>query len=278
MSGELEAAGAMATAGLVASVVEGREPAKPGEGACLNCDAQLQGKFCHNCGQAARANRKGVHLLEEVLHSLFYFDTKLWRTLPLLLGRPGTLTRNYIYGKRARYVSPLATFLLSIFFLFFAFSSVKMPENGVQLDNASRAELVQDIADARTGLAQAERELAQAQANPDPAPTEGLNVRLAEGALRRAQAEVRREEQALARRDAREAERARAAAEATASGSTEIETTTVAPGVRVERSSTEAEADTWQEQVSRWARREEFRVHQRLSRTEPARARLAAEP
>src|SRR5688572_7491098 len=113
MSGEFEAAGAMATAGLVAGAIEGREGQAPGEGGCLNCGAQLTGAYCSACGQAAHANRGLIHVLEEFLHGIFHFDTKVWRTLPLAIFRPGTLTRNYVYGKRARYLSPLAFFLLT---------------------------------------------------------------------------------------------------------------------------------------------------------------------
>ena len=35
--------------------------------------------------------------------------------------RPGTLTSEYIKGRRARYFSPLALFLFSVFVMFFAF-------------------------------------------------------------------------------------------------------------------------------------------------------------
>lgn len=127
MSGEMEAAGAMATAGLVAGAIEGRETSEPGDGGCLNCGAALSGPYCSQCGQAAHARRSLVHVLGEFLHSLFHFDTKVWRTLPMVLFRPGTLTRNYVYGKRARYVSPLAFFLLAVFFMFavFAFSAAR---------------------------------------------------------------------------------------------------------------------------------------------------------
>src|SRR5262245_53733363 len=107
MSGEAEAAGALATAGAVAGAIEGREPGTPGEGACANCGAKVDGPYCSQCGQAGYAHRSLVHMLGEFIHSLFYLDTKLWRTLPMVVFRPGTLTRNYVYGKRARYLSPL---------------------------------------------------------------------------------------------------------------------------------------------------------------------------
>jgi hypothetical protein len=198
MSGEIEAAGALATAGLAASAIEGREAHGAGEGACLNCGATLAGAFCSQCGQSARPHRSLFHLFEEVLHGLFHFDTKAWRTLPLLAFRPGTLTRNYIYGKRARYISPLALFLFTIFFMFFVFAFVDvniLNVNTTELADDARSELSQ----AREELAQAETALAEARTQPPDQYTGDLDVRLAQQAVSLARAEVERRERALAR-------------------------------------------------------------------------------
>ncbi len=63
----------------------------------------------------------------EFLNGLWHLDTKTWRTLPMVIFRPGTLTRNYVFGKRARYLSPLTMFLFAIFLMFFAFSTIQAP-------------------------------------------------------------------------------------------------------------------------------------------------------
>ncbi|MCH8619257.1 DUF3667 domain-containing protein [Undibacterium sp. TS12] len=89
---------------------------------CANCKVELQGAYCHNCGQSAHIHRSLLHLIEELLHGLFHFETKAWRTIPALIFRPGKLTRDYIEGQRTRYVSPLALFLFLIFLMFFVFS------------------------------------------------------------------------------------------------------------------------------------------------------------
>ena len=201
MSGELEAAGAMATAGLAAGAIEGREAHGAHDGACLNCSAQLSGPYCSQCGQAAHAHRTLAHLFEEVLHGLIHFDTKAWRTLPMLAFRPGTLTRNYIFGKRARYISPLALFLFTIFFMFFVFAFAS--PNLVQMDARSNAE---QLADARESLAEAERELASAEAAGPDQYTGDLDTRLARQAVDLARAEVARREAALAREQQRSAD------------------------------------------------------------------------
>lgn len=198
MSGEIEAAGALATAGVVAGVIEGREGQGQAEGPCLNCGAQLTGPFCAQCGQNGRPLRKLSQLVGEFLHSLFHFDTKAWRTLPMVLFRPGTLTRDYIYGKRARYISPLATFLLCVFLMFFVFSwAGGSAEFGSGFGDAMEV-TQEDLDEARAELAEARAELAEAQANPDPDEPAGLAVGLAEGAVTRAEAAVARLEAQLA--------------------------------------------------------------------------------
>lgn len=124
MSGDIEAAGAAVTAGLAASAIDnhGKDGAQAVHGACSNCGAALDGKFCANCGQPAHIHRTLGHMVEEFLHGLLHFDTRAWRTLPKLVFRPGTLTHDYIHGKRARFISPLAMFLLVVFTMFAVFA------------------------------------------------------------------------------------------------------------------------------------------------------------
>ncbi|CAN5248181.1 DUF3667 domain-containing protein [soil metagenome] len=113
---------------------------------CANCGAGLKGAFCHQCGQTAHIHRSLLHLVEELLHGLLHFETKAWRTIPLLLFRPGKLTRDYIDGKRTRYVSPLALLLFLIFMMFFVFSltsaDTASPEGVAQELVKERAKLV----------------------------------------------------------------------------------------------------------------------------------------
>lgn len=208
MSGELEAAGALATAGAVGAVIEGREGGAPGEGKCPNCDTPITGRFCSNCGQHTAANRKLVHVVSEFLTGLWHLDTKTWRTIPMVIFRPGTLTRNYIFGKRARYLSPLTMFLFAIFLMFFAFSTISPPQN--IRDNEVEV-TQQNLDEARQALSEAQAELNNARLHPDPNEPAGLEVRLGEGAVRIAQGEVDRLERRLLAAQAREAARAQQA-------------------------------------------------------------------
>ena len=242
MSGEVEAAGALATAGAVAGAIEPGDPGKPGEGGCLNCGAELGGgRYCSNCGQSARPHRTLGGLVSEFLASLYNFDTKAWRTLPLLLFRPGTLTRQYVYGKRARFISPLTAFLLSIFLMFFAFSTVQIPQN--TRDASTIAATAQDLAEARQELTQARAEVERARVNPDPDQPDGLEVRLCEGEVRIAEGQVQRLERQLAQEQARAEAAAERRAAANESGETPAANDAQAPAAADNAPAPEEAAD-----------------------------------
>jgi hypothetical protein len=123
---DLEAAGALAMAGLAAGAIEGDQTPRPAGAAhlanCANCKAPLGGAYCQACGQSAHIHHSLLHLAEEVVHGILHFDAKGWRTIPLLVAFPGRLTRRYIDGQRKNYVSPLALFLFMVFLTFFVAS------------------------------------------------------------------------------------------------------------------------------------------------------------
>ena len=97
------------------------------ETACLNCGTALIGRHCHQCGQAAHVHRTLGAFFHDLLHGVFHFEGKVWRTLPLLAWRPGQLTREYIDGRRASYVSPIALFLFVVFLTFAVFNTLGRP-------------------------------------------------------------------------------------------------------------------------------------------------------
>ncbi|MBO9622119.1 MAG: DUF3667 domain-containing protein [Sphingomonas sp.] len=128
--GEIDAAGEMITGALLGRAVESAAGEGHGHGgACLNCRTELVGPHCHRCGQAGHVHRSLAAVAHEILHGVFHFEGKLWRTLPMLAWRPGDLTRRFIAGERARFVSPMAIFLFSIFAMFavFSFAGISPP-------------------------------------------------------------------------------------------------------------------------------------------------------
>ena len=119
MTGGMEAAGDAITGAIVARAVEPDHGETQDRGhTCLNCKTPLVGSHCHACGQAAHVHRTLGAYGHDLLHGVFHFEGKIWRTLPMLVWRPGELTRRYIHGERARFVSPLALFLFAVFLMF----------------------------------------------------------------------------------------------------------------------------------------------------------------
>jgi len=88
---------------------------------CLNCGTEVAGRFCQQCGQEnVEVKESFFQLLVHFVEDLTHFDGKLWKTLKLLLFKPGSLTKLYIEGKRASYIHPIRMYLFisAVFFLF----------------------------------------------------------------------------------------------------------------------------------------------------------------
>ena len=158
-----EIVGDIAQGALLARAVEPAhgEAAEDGhthEAACLNCGTPLFGTHCHACGQAAHVHKTLAALFHDLLHGVFHFEGKIWRTLPLLAWRPGRLTREYIDGRRASYVSPIALFLFCVFLLFATINAV-VPTSLSEGWNPSMATA---IADTRTRIANLEAKRSKA--------------------------------------------------------------------------------------------------------------------
>ena len=177
---EIDAAGGAVTGGLIAGAIE-KPTGHAGEdshGVCADCGAETSGNFCSNCGQPTHVHRTLHHLLEEVAHGVMHFDARIWRTLPLLWLNPGRLTREWVEGKRTRYVSPLAMFLFTVFVMFFALSF--MPQG--HGDETVKV----DVAATEAQLAETEKTLADVRAETaatDPSRISGVALKATEKAL-----------------------------------------------------------------------------------------------
>lgn len=167
MSGEMAAVGDIATGALIGRAIEPRagEVASArghhDRGLCLNCGTTLQGEFCYACGQNGHVHRTLTSIGHDLLHGVFHFEGKIWRTLPMLFTRPGELTRRYIAGERARFVSPLALFLFSVFLMFATIHTFNGEVEGIGLTPKQQLVAVENIDEQ---IAVAKNELAAAEA------------------------------------------------------------------------------------------------------------------
>jgi len=124
MSGELAGVADIITGAAIGRAVEPDAGEAHGgvSGNCLNCGTTLIGPHCHVCGQKGHVHRTLHAFGHDFMHSVLHFDGKIWRTLPMLFWNPGDLTRRYVHGERAKFVSPLALFLFTVFLTFATFN------------------------------------------------------------------------------------------------------------------------------------------------------------
>ena len=180
---DIEGVGEAVTGGLIARAVEPQagEGSGQAEGHCLNCGSELVGPHCHVCGQKGHVHRTLTAWWHDFLHGVLHLDGKLWHTLPLLAWRPGELTRRYIVGERARFVSPLALFLFSVFLMFAVFSTVGGPV--LTSDQRSAVEAARDIEAEQKVLTKkiAELEARRAEAVRGKQSTRSLDLAIAAG-------------------------------------------------------------------------------------------------
>lgn len=95
--------------------------------------------------------------------------------MPRLAFRPGQLTRDYVYGRRAGYIAPLALFLFSIFLMFFVFGMLGGPDVNDALAKAGGTPVAgarSEVADAKAEIADATAEIAGAKADSDSTPAD----------------------------------------------------------------------------------------------------------
>lgn len=89
---------------------------------CPNCDHALEPHYdyCPSCGQENHDIRVPIgHVGYEFIEGITHFDTKIWNTLKSYFTKPGQITKEFLQGKRARYVQPPRFYIfISVIFFF----------------------------------------------------------------------------------------------------------------------------------------------------------------
>lgn len=111
--------------------------------ACLNCGTPLQGPYCSECGQRGSAGHHlRLHdLLHDAVHEFLHLDGKIFRTMKLLVTKPGALTREFLEGRRARHISPIRLYLTWSLIFFALLAVVPGAEEMVKVRPAEPADV-----------------------------------------------------------------------------------------------------------------------------------------
>jgi len=114
---------------------------------CGNCGANALGTYCPDCGQLTRERLPTfAEFMREASGRYVALDGKLWKTLFALLFRPGFLTREYLAGRRRRYVGPARLFLVSSLVLF---AVLRFASESMNVDDLLKTEAHDDAAPTR---------------------------------------------------------------------------------------------------------------------------------
>jgi hypothetical protein len=101
---------------------------------CQNCGTPMLGEYCHACGQPIKGMIRPLSsMLHDVADTIFNIDSRIFRTLGPLYGRPGYLTNEYFAGRRVRYVTP---FRLYFFLSVIAFFTAQFALGDINMKNA----------------------------------------------------------------------------------------------------------------------------------------------
>lgn len=122
------------------------------EKVCLNCLAEIQGRFCHVCGQENIETKESFwHLTTHFVYDITHFDGKFFSTLKYLLFRPGFLSQEYLSGRRADYLHPIrmyvftSAFFFLIFFSFYQTDVVVFKDDDTALNGANTSKKNQTV-------------------------------------------------------------------------------------------------------------------------------------
>jgi len=111
---------------------------------CLNCGMPLlqNENFCSYCGQKNTTSKLSIgNYVNKLVSGFLSYDSQFWATFIPLLIKPGKVAKEYILGKRAKYVNPFQLYLhvSIIFFLILGisnqFDSAKNPIKDIATDS-----------------------------------------------------------------------------------------------------------------------------------------------
>jgi len=130
---------------------------------CLNCSHSIDvsDRYCPNCGQL-NSNKEltAKQMLTEFLASIFSYDSKLFKSLKLLLISPAKIAIEFLKGKRASYVNPFR-FFISVAIVYFLLSSILAPniDKSEFENNFKSTESVEDSNDVKKDSLNTENKL-----------------------------------------------------------------------------------------------------------------------
>jgi|GEM_PF-2928910 len=107
---------------------------------CPNCNAQLSGLYCANCGQSTETEIALKPVLTSLIKKASELDFRFVRVVKELFVRPGAMIKDYLLGKRVIYANPFKSlfYTATIYFLVVTFLDIRITF-GSQEEDAGKA-------------------------------------------------------------------------------------------------------------------------------------------
>ena len=107
---------------------------------CLNCENDISedDNFCSQCGQVNDLKKVSLYqYLSAYFDDFLSFDSRLLKTIVTLIFKPGTVTKNYVAGKRISYVNPFKLYLHITILFFLVIGIFKTIDRFKSIDDTS---------------------------------------------------------------------------------------------------------------------------------------------
>ena len=110
---------------------------------CQNCEHPLDisDEYCPNCSQLNCTKKLTLNdFFNEFFAGIFAYDSRFYRTLGVLLFKPGKISKDYIEGKRVRYANPYKFYLSASIIFFIVWSLTHEVEEPITIASDTPAE------------------------------------------------------------------------------------------------------------------------------------------
>ncbi|MCX6205299.1 MAG: DUF3667 domain-containing protein [Bacteroidetes bacterium] len=126
---------------------------------CLNCNAEVAGRFCQVCGQENIEPKESFWVLAtHFINDITHFDGKFFSTLKYLLFKPAFLSKEYLKGRRTSYLHPIRMYVFTSFVFFLIFYNFYQKEDALKI-NEGRKPVASDIKKLKDKKEELEKEI-----------------------------------------------------------------------------------------------------------------------